>query len=137
MIVVFLHVAVDGRSYFIFFPESEARKKNWTDFPFLDMKMMLLLDLSFFPRLFGHAKTRWICQTRTINQTNLMSNIIGLPSFFFSPVSPISFSSLKISSCFFSNKPPRRPTPHTYRVFKRKTWCFEHLLGHQNCTFKS
>ena len=58
MIVVFLHVAVDGRSYFIFFSESEARKKNWTDFPFLDMKMMLLLDLGFFPRLFGHAKTR-------------------------------------------------------------------------------
>ena len=24
-----------------------------------------------------------------------------------------------------------------YRVFKRKTWCFEHLLGHQKCTFKS
>ena len=24
-----------------------------------------------------------------------------------------------------------------YRVFKRKTWCFEHLLGHQNCTYKS
>ena len=27
-------------------------------------------------------------------------------------------------------------TPY-YRVFKRKTWCFEHLLGHQKYTFKS
>ena len=25
----------------------------------------------------------------------------------------------------------------TYRVFERKTWCFELLLGHQKCTFKS
>ena len=26
---------------------------------------------------------------------------------------------------------------YSYRVFTRETWCFEHLLGHQKCTFKS
>ena len=47
MIVVFLHVAVDGRSYFIFFPESEARKKTGLIFHFWTWKWCFCLTWVF------------------------------------------------------------------------------------------